>query len=120
MREVKAAAVVVGATELIGPPSNPAKTGAVRNRSCNWRQPRPSRVSSTTWAAPPRGAGSHAGRCPRPAGLSYHLGLAMVLKAEGRIPEAKEEIIAELVANPANAQARELLKSLSGESPAKP
>jgi hypothetical protein len=44
----------------------------------------------------------------------------MVLKAEGRIPEAKEEIIAELVANPANAQARELLKSLSGESPAKP
>lgn len=56
----------------------------------------------------------------RPDGASYHLGLAMVLKLEGRISEAKQETAAELAAHPANAQALELLKALSGESPAKP
>ena len=35
----------------------------------------------------------------RPQGKGYHLGLGMVLRAEGKLPEAREEIAAELAAD---------------------
>jgi Flp pilus assembly protein TadD len=46
----------------------------------------------------------------RPDGRNYHLGLAMVLKAEGQDPG--EEAAAEVAAHPDNDQARDFLKHL--------
>lgn len=45
----------------------------------------------------------------RPNGKNYHLGLAMVLKAEGKLAEAQQELAAELARDPENAQAKALL-----------
>ncbi|MFZ0963708.1 MAG: tetratricopeptide repeat protein [Terriglobia bacterium] len=44
----------------------------------------------------------------RPEGRNYHLGLAMVLRTEGRLPEARQETEVELTEDPQNAQARAL------------
>jgi hypothetical protein len=46
--EVSAAAVVVGATEVIGPPVIEARPGASLARSWSWYQPRPSTTISTS------------------------------------------------------------------------
>ena len=51
-REVSAVAVVVGATELIGPPIMLVRFGARRARDWSCSQPKPSRTSKTTCAAP--------------------------------------------------------------------
>jgi Flp pilus assembly protein TadD len=51
----------------------------------------------------------------RPQGKDYHLGMGMVLKAEGKLPEAKQEIAVELAEDPQNAQAKTLLDEVSGE-----
>ena len=51
----------------------------------------------------------------RPQGKNYHLGLGMVLKQEGRLPEARKEIEAELSEDGQNAQARALLREVSKE-----
>jgi hypothetical protein len=59
--EVRAAAVVLGATVQIDPPSIDAIVGARVRRSCNWSQPRPSRTSSTTWSASAADGGSQEG-----------------------------------------------------------
>lgn len=48
----------------------------------------------------------------RPAGQNYHLGLAMVLKGEGKLAEAKTEVQTELASNPQNAQAKGVLEEL--------
>jgi Flp pilus assembly protein TadD len=48
----------------------------------------------------------------RPAGQNYHLGLAMVLKGEGKLREAKTEVQTELASNPQNAQAKSVLEEL--------
>jgi tetratricopeptide (TPR) repeat protein len=45
----------------------------------------------------------------RPQGKRYHLGLGMVLRGEGKLPEASQEFAAELAADEQNAQARTLL-----------
>ena len=45
----------------------------------------------------------------RPQGKDYHLGLGMVLRGEGKLPEASKEFAAELAADAQNAQARTLL-----------
>jgi 4-amino-4-deoxy-L-arabinose transferase-like glycosyltransferase len=45
----------------------------------------------------------------RPQGKNYHLGLGMVLRGEGKLPEARKEIQAELALDPLNAQAKVLL-----------
>jgi hypothetical protein len=37
----------------------------------------------------------------------------MVLRAEGKLPEAREEIASELVADPQNAQAKNLLEEVN-------
>ena len=49
----------------------------------------------------------------RPRGRDYHLGLGMVLRAEGKLPEAREEIASELVADPQNAQAKNLREEVN-------
>ena len=55
-------AVVVGATEVIGPPSRLVMVGVrwLRDWSCS--QPNPSRTSSTTCSASRNGPGSQSGR----------------------------------------------------------
>jgi len=59
--EVRAAAVVDGATVVIGPPSMAAMVGARPGRSWSWAQPTPSNTNRTTWEAPTAGAGNQAG-----------------------------------------------------------
>ncbi len=49
----------------------------------------------------------------RPQGKNYHLGLGIVLKGEGKLPEAKQEIEAELAVEGENAQARTLLEEIT-------
>jgi hypothetical protein len=51
----------------------------------------------------------------RPQGKAYHLGLGMVLRGEGKLDEARQEIASELAADPQNAQARTLLGEVSRE-----
>ena len=60
-RLVRAQAVVLGATEVIGPPTPLASTGARARRSCSCSSPRPSITRSTTCPAPLAGSGNHAG-----------------------------------------------------------
>ncbi len=48
----------------------------------------------------------------RPQGSKYHLGLAMVLKAEGKLPEAAQEAKSEIAEDPKSRQAQSLLKDL--------
>ncbi len=50
-----------------------------------------------------------------PQGKNYHLGLGMVLKAEGRLAEAQQAIETELALDPANAQAQEWLRAVEQE-----
>ena len=59
--EVRAVAVVVGTTEVIGPPAAPASVGRRRPDACSCSQPSPSSTSRTTWRAPRTGSGTHAG-----------------------------------------------------------
>ena len=59
----------------------------------------------------------------RPQGKTYHLGLGMVLRGEGKLPEAREEMEAELAQDPQNVQAKALLEEVTREiaaAPAKP
>jgi len=49
----------------------------------------------------------------RPQGKNYHVGLGMVLRGEGRLPEAKREIELELSQDVQNAQARTLLEEVT-------
>jgi hypothetical protein len=56
--EVRAVAVVVGATDVIGPPAMEERKGASRGRSRNWSHPRPSSTSNTIWAASITAGGS--------------------------------------------------------------
>jgi Flp pilus assembly protein TadD len=49
----------------------------------------------------------------RPQGKGYRLGLGMVLRAEGKLPQAKEEIAAELAADVKNEQAKILLEEVT-------
>jgi tetratricopeptide (TPR) repeat protein len=49
----------------------------------------------------------------RPEGKNYHLGLGMVLRGEGRLPEAKSEIEVTLAEDPQNAQAKALLAEVN-------
>ncbi len=51
----------------------------------------------------------------RPQGRRYHLGLGLVLKAEGDLPQAKLEFGQELATDPENPQAKSLLAELSRE-----
>jgi len=44
----------------------------------------------------------------RPQGRTYRLGLGMVLRAEGKFPEALREVEAELALDPRNPQASSL------------
>jgi hypothetical protein len=66
MIDDKAVAVVVGATDVIGPPSIEASVGATDRRSCNWFHPTPSRTSSTTCDARAATSGSHGAGPERP------------------------------------------------------
>ena len=50
----------------------------------------------------------------RPEGKGYHLGLGVVLKAQGRLEEAKKEVAMELAGDPGNAAARQFLEQLPG------
>lgn len=50
-----------------------------------------------------------------PQGKNYHLGLGMVLNAEGRLAEARQEIETELAIDPTNAQARAWLQNVEQE-----
>jgi Flp pilus assembly protein TadD len=49
----------------------------------------------------------------RPQGKSYHLGLAMVLRGEGKLSEARQQVEAELAIDPQNLQAKNLLGKLA-------
>ena len=49
----------------------------------------------------------------RPRGKNYHLGLAMVLRGEGRLPEARQEVETELSEDGQNAQAISLLEDVT-------
>ena len=60
--DVSAAAVVLGATVAMGPPTIADSVGG--RWSTMARQPSPSRTSSTTWSAPTTGSGSHVGALP--------------------------------------------------------
>jgi len=51
----------------------------------------------------------------RPNGHGYHLGLGLVLKRAGNLPEARQEFEAALAANPEDAQARALLAEVEGQ-----
>ena len=59
--DVSALAVVLGATEVIVPPTPDAKVGASASRARSCSEPRPSRTRSTTCEAPASGAGIHDG-----------------------------------------------------------
>ena len=63
--EVSAAAVVLGATEVMDRPTPSARVGARSRRVPSCSQPRPSRTSRTICDAPATGAGIHSGSgCP--------------------------------------------------------
>ncbi len=51
----------------------------------------------------------------RPQGKDYHLGLGMVLRGEGKLSEAQQEIGAELAGDPQNPEARTLLNEVARE-----
>ena len=53
----------------------------------------------------------------RSEGKTYHLGLGLVLKAEGRLPEAKIEVQRELELNPQNLQAKGVLDEIERLEP---
>ena len=59
--DVSALAVVLGATEVILPPTPDAKVGASASRVRSCSEPKPSRTRSTTCDASATGAGIHDG-----------------------------------------------------------
>ena len=59
--ELRAVAVVVGATVVIAWPSSADSVGSNDRCSCNCSHPSPSSTSSTTWSAARTGAGIHGG-----------------------------------------------------------
>ena len=62
--EVRADAVVLGATVVIGPPARAARVGATAERDFNCSQPRPSRTSRRIRRDPSTSPGSHDGQPP--------------------------------------------------------
>ncbi len=50
----------------------------------------------------------------RPNGHGYHLGLGLVLKRAGNLPEARQEFESALARDPQDAQARVLLDEVEG------
>jgi len=51
----------------------------------------------------------------RPNGHGYHLGLGLVLKRAGNLPEVRQEFAAALARDPQDAPARALLAEVDGQ-----
>src|SRR3712207_4880865 len=63
--EVRAADVVVGATDVIAPPCIALRVGAIDFRAVSWFQPSPSSTRRTTCVASASSAGAHDGGAVR-------------------------------------------------------
>jgi len=75
VREVRAVAVVVGHTEVMGPPVADARVGADRAKAWSCSHPSPSRTRRTIWRAPCNGVGTHVDALPSCAKAENRAGM---------------------------------------------